>query len=215
MKLLFALFPVFSLFVQHSHAQIVERGDTVINNRNAVVTGDTLLSEATSRFSDSARHRRIKRTIIRSAIIPGWGQVTNRQIWKVPLVAGVITVPAVLFFYNLKEYKALRDAYINRLDKNDLNDNLIPIEYRPLSNNSIQFYRNSYRQNVDYSALVFILAWGLNVVDAAVFANLKDFDVSDKLSLKLKPGFNLTGQTSVGLVLTFKGANTGKRYFTN
>jgi hypothetical protein len=215
-KLILALFLIFSLPVQHSQAQIVERGDTVINSRGTIVTGETVVSEAaTSRYSDSVRHRRIKKTILRSTFVPGWGQVTNRQIWKVPLVATAITVPAVLFFYNLNTYKELRDAYIIRMDGDDNNDDQIPIEYQPLSDNSIQFYRDTYRQNVDYSALVFLLAWGLNVVDAAVFANLKDFDVSDKLSLKIKPGFNFNGQSSVGLVLTFKAASSRKRYFTN
>jgi hypothetical protein len=214
-KLLFVLILVFSLFVQHSQAQVVQRGDTVINSQGTIVTGETVVSQPSSTYSDSVRHRRIKKTILRSTFVPGWGQVTNRQIWKVPLVATAITIPAVLFFYNLEQYKTARDVYINRMDGDTSNDNQIPPEYQVLSDNSIQYYRDSYRQNVDYSALVFLLAWGLNVVDAAVFANLKDFDVSDKLSLKIKPDFNFRGQSSVGLVLTFKPASARKRYFTN
>src|ERR1700739_2079453 len=40
---------------------------------------------------------------IRSAIIPGWGQVYNHQAWKVPLVYGALGTTAAIFIYNLKE----------------------------------------------------------------------------------------------------------------
>lgn len=196
------------IFNIHQAAAQVAPADTVINNQVIVTANDTAVPAINSKLADSLRHRRIKRTILRSTFIPGWGQVTNRQIWKVPLVAAAVSLPVVVFFSNLKEYKGLKQAYIYKVDNDTSNDSLIPERYAPLSANSIKYYRDSYRQNVDYSALVFILAWGLNVVDAAVFANLKDFDVSDKLALKLKPGINFTGQSSIGLVLTFKGAKS-------
>lgn len=214
MKWFFFLISALFLFNKPTGAQIV-RGDTVINNQASIVTGDSVVMEQNSSYSDSLRHRRIKRTILRSTFIPGWGQISNRQAWKVPLVVAAISLPAVLFFNNLKEYKALRQSYIYRLDKDTSNDILVPERFRVLSNNSIKFYRDSYRQNVDYSALVFILAWGLNVVDAAVFANLKDFDVSEKLGLQIKPAINFMGRSSVGLVLTFRDAKKSKPFFTN
>ena len=214
MKWFFFLISALFLFNKPTGAQIV-RGDTVINNQASIVTGDSVVMEQSSSYSDSLRHRRIKRTILRSTFIPGWGQISNRQAWKVPLVVAAISLPAVLFFNNLKEYRALRQSYIYRLDKDTSNDILVPERFRVLSNNSIKFYRDSYRQNVDYSALVFILAWGLNVVDAAVFANLKDFDVSEKLGLQIKPAINFMGRSSVGLVLTFRDAKKSKPFFTN
>jgi len=55
--------------------------------------------------------------------------------------------------------------------------------------------------------LFFILFWGLNVVDATVDAHLKAFDVSDDLSLQLKPGYSQMSNTAgISLVL-----NIGKR----
>ena len=216
MKWFFFLIPALFLLNKPLHAQITE-GDTVINSHGTIVTGNNVVPEPrpSSRYDDSVRHKRIKRTTIRSALIPGWGQISNRQAWKVPLVVAAISLPAVLFFNNLKEYRALRQSYIYRLDKDTSNDILVPERFRVLSNNSIKFYRDSYRQNVDYSALVFILAWGLNVVDAAVFANLKDFDVSEKLGLQIKPAINFMGRSSVGLVLTFRDAKKSKPFFTN
>ncbi|CAN5641710.1 hypothetical protein BH10BAC3_BH10BAC3_42670 [soil metagenome] len=201
------------MHIEKATAQVV-KADTIVQ-QNVRISGVSVEMQETSKHADSLRHRRIKRTILKSTAIPGWGQISNRQAWKVPLVAAAVTIPVVLFISNLKEYRALRDAYIIRLDNDPTNDNDIPEKYQPLSDNSIKYYRDSYRQNVDYSALVFILAWGLNVVDAAVFANLRDFDVSDKLSLKLKPTINLYGQSGVGLVLTFRDAKKSKPFFTN
>jgi Family of unknown function (DUF5683) len=58
------------------------------------------------------------------------------------------------------------------------------------------------RQNVDYSVLFFIAFWGLNVIDAAVDAHLKTFDVSDGLSLQIKPGYSPMANTNgISLVL--------------
>jgi len=155
---------------------------------------------------DSARRAAIRKVTRHSAMVPGWGQVNNRQAWKVPIIYGGLGFIAYLFFDNVKEYRALRQAYIYRLDDDPANDDLIPEKYRPLSTNSIRFYRDEFRRNVDYSVLTFIIVWGLNVVDATVFAHLRGFDVSDDLSLKINlPRVQpLTGFTTVGITLQKK-----------
>jgi hypothetical protein len=81
---------------------------------------------------------------------------------------------------------------------------LIPFRFSNLGANSLKFYRDDYRRNIDYSVLVFLLAWGLNVVDATVSAHLKQFDVSDDLSLKFKPMLTPEGRMGLGLVMNFK-----------
>lgn len=155
---------------------------------------------------DSARRAAIRKVTRHSAMVPGWGQINNRQGYKVPVIYGGLGFIAYLFFDNVKEYRALRQAYIYRLDDDPANDNLIPEKYRPLSTNSIRFYRDEFRRNVDYSVLTFIIVWGLNVVDATVFANLRGFDVSDDLSLKINlPRVQpVTGFTTVGITLQKK-----------
>jgi hypothetical protein len=82
----------------------------------------------------------------------------------------------------------------------NIKDNL-----KPLSEESLRFYRNQYRRDIDYSALFFIVFWGLNVVDAAVDAHLKAFDVSPDLGLYIKPGHSeMAGTNGISLVLAFK-----------
>jgi hypothetical protein len=141
---------------------------------------------------------------IRSAILPGWGQITNRKYWKLPLVYGGIGVTAGIFLYNIKTFKEAKAAYINAIDLDPTNDFKIPEPYFSVKDQPerIRSFRNQIRQNVDYSALFFLIFWGLNVVDATVDAHLRYFDVGNNLSLQLKPGYSPLVQTNgVSLVL--------------
>ncbi len=147
---------------------------------------------------------------LRSAILPGLGQIYNKKYWKLPIVYGALGVSAGIFIYNYQNYKDTRFAYrvkynmrVNRTDSAlyaRIKDNL-----KPLSEESLRFYRNSFRRDIDYSVLFFVVLWGLNVVDAAVDAHLKSFDVSPDLSLKLKPGYSdMAGTHGFSLILSFK-----------
>lgn len=147
----------------------------------------------------------------RSALIPGWGQAYNREYWKIPIVYGALSIPAATFIYNNKWYKKTRDAYgivINEeTDRyGEIDPKLIdPSTGMPLDAQSLQYYRNDFRRNRDYSILFFLIAWGVNVVDATVFGHLKDFDVSDELSMNLHPSYEpLTKTMGLGLAFNFK-----------
>ena len=147
---------------------------------------------------------RPRKAIIRSAIIPGWGQVTNKKVWKVPVVYAALGITTYLFNRNLKQYNDAKKAYILAIDGDPTNDYLIKEPYFSVKDQPerIRSFRNQVRQNVDYSALFFLLFWGLNVVDAAVDAHLKTFDVNDNLSLNIKPGYSPMAQTNgISLVL--------------
>jgi len=134
--------------------------------------------------------------VVRSAMIPGWGQAYNKQYWKIPIIYGALGTTAGIFFYNLKYYKLLRKAYQIRLSGDTASFSQIDPEFQYLSSPSIQAYRNEFRQNIDYSVLFFLFFWGLNVVDATVDAHLKGFDVGSDLSLEIKPGFSEMANTN-------------------
>jgi len=87
--------------------------------------------------------------------------------------------------------------------------NAIYPRLKGISPESLQYYRNSFRKDRDYSVLFFLLVWGLNVVDATVFGNLKDFDVSRDLSLHISPDYNLdTKSPALSLAFSFKNRQT-------
>jgi hypothetical protein len=142
--------------------------------------------------------------IRRSAMVPGWGQITNKKYWKVPLVYGALVTTGVIFFRNIDQYRDSREAYILATDGDPSNDFQIKQPYFAVKDqpDRIRVFRNSVRQNIDYSVLFFIAFWGLNVADAAVDAHLKTFDVSDELSLQFKAGYSPIANTNgVAIVL--------------
>jgi hypothetical protein len=153
---------------------------------------------------DTAKPYSPKIAILRSAILPGWGQATNKKYWKMPIVYAAIGTTAYIFFRNIKQFKEANNAYKNAIDGDTSNDYQIPNPYYGVRSQPslIKNFRNEVRQNVDYSVLFFIAFWGLNVVDAAVDAHLKTFDVSDNLTLQIKPGYSPMANTNgISLVL--------------
>ena len=149
-----------------------------------------------------------KKAAIRSALLPGLGQIYNKKYWKLPIVYGGLGVSAGVFFFNLGNYKDTRLAYKVKYNMRVLRTDSalyanVKSYLKPLLEESLRFYRNQYRRDIDYSALFFIILWGLNVVDATVDAHLKSFDVSPDLSLRFRPGYSEMAKTN-GLSLVFK-----------
>lgn len=154
--------------------------------------------------ADPAKPFAPKVATIRSAILPGWGQITNKKYWKLPLVYAALGITTGIFIHNIKQYRTARDAYKLAIDTIAANDSQIPEPYYSVrfSPEVIRNFRNQVRQNVDYSALFIILFWGLNVVDATVDAHLKTFDVGPDLSLEIKPGHSPMANTNgISLVM--------------
>ena len=159
---------------------------------------------------------------LRSLILPGWGQAYNKQYWKIPVVAAAVGVPIGFYIDNrvgyLRSKQAVDIAF--EIEKNsereaELVEKLHPqfrisynnVKDRPngleqFKSNAIR-NRNYFRQNQDYSLLWTLALWGLNVADATVFAHLKNFDVSDDISMKIEPVyFNMSRTPGVRLVFT-------------
>ena len=127
-----------------------------------------------------------------------------------PIIYSGLAITGSIFVFNLGQYQDTRYAYTvkynMRVFKTDSAkyDN-IRNDLKPLSEESLRYYRDQYRRDIDYTAVFFLLIWGLNVVDAAVDAHLKSFDVSPDLSLKIRPGYSDFAKTNgLSLILSFK-----------
>jgi len=197
MKIFYLLISLF--FLSNAYSQVPAE--------NPVAIKDSTASKKSKTDTTKKKVYDPKVAARRSALIPGWGQAYNKKYWKIPIVYGALGVTGYIFVNNIKIYKEYKFAYSARvkaqpptLDSTDYNqlDNV----YKVLSPNSIRSARDEFRRYVDYSALIFILLWGLNVVDAAVDAHLKNFDISPDLSLQLRPGYSELARTNgVSLVL--------------
>jgi hypothetical protein len=136
---------------------------------------------------------------LRSAMLPGLGQIYNKKYWKLPLVYGALAIPVSTFRYNSDWYTKTRYAYKVRVTNDTANFKNIARELQPISTEALKTYRNSFRKNMDFSVLGLLLMWGLNVVDATVDGHLRTFNISDDLTMSLQPsardfqqGFGMT-----------------------
>jgi len=198
--LLFAALIFFTTAGWPLHAQQKEDSVQIRDTTAADTTG----ANAIVRDSIAKKKYNPKIATFRSALIPGWGQATNRKYWKIPLIYGALGTTTWVFFYNLKTYNLLRTAVKVRYGTAAPNQQIDP-SLAGLSTASLVQYRSEFRQNIDYSVLFFLLFWALNIVDANVDANLRTFDVSSDVSMKIRPGLNTANNgPGVSFVFFFK-----------
>jgi hypothetical protein len=186
-----------------------------LKSADSLTTVTTITDSTENKTKKKVREYNPRKAALRSAILPGWGQIYNKKYWKLPIVYGALGTSAGIFFFNLKTYKDTRLAYTIKYNMSkptataadSARFSEIPDYLQPISLGSLRSYRDSYRRDIDYSVLFFVLLWGLNVVDAAVDAHLKSFDVSPDLSFKFKPGYSpMAGTTGMSFVV-----NIGKK----
>lgn len=137
-------------------------------------------------------------------LIPGWGQITNKQAWKVPIVYGLLGGLTYYSIYLNKRYHDYRAAYYNLNDQtpDDFKYGQTPNYLADVQSlESLKANRNTLRNRRDLSYLYIGLAYGLNVIDAYVFAHMRTFDVSEDLSVgaSVSPGVTNSGSPGVTL----------------
>ena len=105
------------------------------------------------------------------------------------------------------QYTDYRAAYYNSFPENeDLRFGPTPEYLEGVNANQLQSNRNSLRNQRDFMFVVMGLAYGLNVIDAYVFAHMRSFDVSDDLSAKTSvgPGLMANGTPGVSLKISLQ-----------
>lgn len=144
-----------------------------------------------------------RKAALMSTALPGLGQVYNKKYWKVPLIYACVGGLTYSFQFNQRRYVKYRDAYKYRIDGDESTvDNYVGI-YSDDNLSSLYSYYHRYR---DLTVIGFAAVYLLNIVDAAVDAHLYNFDVSDNLSMEMRPAMMETtaGTYQAGLTLSIK-----------
>ncbi|MBO4402771.1 MAG: hypothetical protein J5792_03690 [Bacteroidales bacterium] len=148
--------------------------------------GETAISNMA--FSDTVSQSKVRTKYPKVAglcsIIPGGGQVYNGKYWKVPVVYAALGVTGGMTYHYHQKYIYYRDEY--RLRLNGATEGLNP-DLASMSDENVHAYESYYRRNQELGLFVFILCYGLNIVDAVVDAHFSTFDISDDLTLQLQP----------------------------
>ena len=141
-----------------------------------------------------------KKASIYSAIVPGMGQFYNKKYWKIPLIYAALGSAFYAARWNQSEYEHYLLAYQYRTD--DIESTVDPYVNRYTESNLITI-KDYYRKNKDLAYIISAGLYLMNILDASVDAHLFDFEVSDDLSLAVRPEMlNNNHQAIPGISLT-------------
>ncbi len=104
--------------------------------------------------------------VLRSAIIPGFGQFYTESYWKIPVIWGFLGYFVYEWGNSNSSYIQYRDLFLESLKSSSA------------GNQSYYRLREFYKDQRDLFAVYIGLTYFLNLVDAYVDAQLFDFDVS-------------------------------------
>ena len=136
-----------------------------------------------------------RKAILRSAIIPGWGQFGNGlNLYRGVKIAAIYTGATILtlsYIDNNNKYKEflaeLRDRQANG------GKPVIGSPYYDVQTAGLTSAKDTYRRNREVVIFSLIGLYGIQVVEAYVDARLKYFDIGDDLSVRIKPSIVNSG----------------------
>ena len=114
-----------------------------------------------------------------SLIVPGGGQVYNKDYWKVPLVLAAEGAAVYNLIQNTQDYNLWNNCYLSIIDGDD---STYSCSSEGITQSTAFRIRNTARSNREMSYVFVGLAHLLNIVEAFVDRHLTLFDVSDDLS---------------------------------
>ena len=144
----------------------------------------------------SQRWNAPKKAALLSAVVPGAGQIYNKKgvWWKLPLYYGAYGYSVYNHLQARRIYFFYKDIYELRVKNQPLPATLyrykVPESYNTTDVSAFFRQKNNYRNGYERSFLWMGAAHLFAVADAFVTAHLKSFDVSDNLSMLVKPTMN-------------------------
>ncbi len=128
-----------------------------------------------------------------SLIFPGAGQFYNKRYWKVPLALAAEGLTAYILIDNINNFKKWDTEWRFQLANGTNNPDVTSV-YDPAA---IKRIRDNARQRKDYSWVALIGVHLIITAEAFIDRHLIEFDVSDDLSLEIRPASYAPGAAFV------------------
>lgn len=189
-----SILQLFILPVRNAFAKNTTTTNLVINTTQydktklSTKTGNTIkLIPGTPEYESYMNHEHLKNTInsqrawIYSALVPGLGQVYNKQYIRAAVIWGaLVTIGSGAYYCHNKYVKFHHE------------------------NNTGSFVK-TYRKVRDSLLFVGLLCYMANILDAYVGSELSTFDISDDVSVQIVPNIHKSAynDTSAGVTLAF------------
>ncbi len=140
-----------------------------------------------------------KRAALYSGIMPGLGQIYNRQYWKTGIIYAGFAAMGGLLYFNASQYQTYKKAYFSRIDF----DPATTDSFSQYTLEDLNLLRRTYRSYTEYTVLAITAGYMLNILDAFVSAHLRTFDMGRDISLHTSPYIDPRGQAGIKLALHF------------
>ena len=143
--------------------------------------------------NDSIYFHSPKAATIKSAIIPGRGQLYNKKYWKIPILYAGFSALGYFTNFNLSKYMTFKNAYILRIDNDSLTKDIFDVENIEstekyyYTTTQLKSLRDDYRRQLELTYILTAGLYVLNIIDACVDAHLFEFDLGEDLSLDVYP----------------------------
>lgn len=128
-----------------------------------------------------------KKALFLSLAVPGAGQLYNRRWWKVPFVYAALGGMYAVIDFNQSRYRRFKTALELKRQGKEHEFSGLQVD----NEQSLQTIRNGYDKNTQISYFAFILVYTLQGLEAFVDAHLKNFDMDDDLSLRVRPTLDI------------------------
>lgn len=121
-----------------------------------------------------------------SAALPGLGQYYNEMYWKIPIIYAGFSTLVFFVAQNKYEYNRFKEAYALSLEipEGQISSNPLVENY---SSEQLLSQREYYQSSLEMSYILTGVFYVLQIVDAAVDANLYGFDIDEDLTISVQP----------------------------
>lgn len=138
------------------------------------------------------------------SLLPGAGQVYNKQAWKIPIIYGALGTMGYFVYDNYQSMSVFKDEYLFRVNNNG--QTLSPELAQYPTQNIYNMYE-SYNKNFQLMIIISVAVYGINLIDAYVFGHLFDYQIDDDIAMTLSPSLlptsNGTCTPALGVGLRF------------
>ncbi|MCC6815497.1 MAG: hypothetical protein IT267_03675 [Saprospiraceae bacterium] len=184
---IFTLFYHITIYGQSIDSTSKTVADSTIVPDQSLITDSTITQQKNPSVLKNIFKGKAGKALSYSFICPGLGHIYNKKWWKLPIVYGAFAVPVYFIAFNTKEYKRFDKAFRMRVDLGENSKD----EFQGIYNlQQINVNRKYIDKNLQRSYLGLVGVYLLCGIDAFVDRHLMEFDVSEKLSLQIRPSMN-------------------------
>lgn len=126
------------------------------------------------------------KAIIKSLVLPGLGQIYNRQYWKLPIVYGGFAGLGYSYYVAQTNYKPILAELVAREHGGTTDSVKYPRSI--YSDAYLTVYADYYHRNRDLTIIFTVAFWGIQAIDAYIAAKFQhSYTMDNDLGFKVMP----------------------------